>query len=133
MVEDNLVNFKVIEAMLKRIGMTVTLAKDGQQAVDTIQDGDPCDLILMDLQMPVMDGYAATQRIRQWEIGYCRPRRPIIALTADAFEEDRQRCLAVGMDEVLTKPVAIDTLKTVLIRWLGQESTNLARNDSLTK
>ncbi|CAK0749630.1 two-component system, sensor histidine kinase [Gammaproteobacteria bacterium] len=124
-VEDNKVNCKVIEALLKRLGVTVTLARDGQQGLDAITGGDPADLILMDLHMPIMDGYAATERIRAWERETGQPRRPIIALTADAFEEDRQRCLATGMDDFLTKPVAIDVLKSILHRWLHQPPFNL--------
>jgi CheY-like chemotaxis protein len=73
----------------------------------------------MDLHMPVMDGYAATERIRQWEKEMDRPRRPIIALTADAFEVNRQHCLAVGMDDFLTKPIQVEVLHTALGRWLA--------------
>ena len=125
-VEDNIVNRMVIESMLTKLGITVTLAHDGQQALDAILQGD-CpdpDLILMDLNMPVMDGYGATERIRQWERDNNRPRLPrlphlpIIALTADAYEEDRQRCLAVGMDDFLTKPIALDALQSALHKWL---------------
>ncbi|CAK0766519.1 two-component system, sensor histidine kinase [Gammaproteobacteria bacterium] len=117
-VEDNSVNVKVIEAMLKRFGVTVTLARDGQQALEAVMEGDASDLILMDLQMPVMDGFTAAERIRQWEMENGKPRHPIIALTADAYEESRQRCLAAGMDSVLTKPIRIETLKAELDRWL---------------
>ena len=120
-VEDNLVNCMVIESLLKRLGMVVTVVNDGQQAVDAITGGGPDsepDLILMDLQMPVMDGYTAVQQIRQWESAQQRPRHLIIALTADAFAEDHLRCLAGGMDDFLTKPIAIDVLKTALVKWL---------------
>lgn len=117
-VEDNLVNCMVIEAMLSRLGVTQTVANDGQQAVDALLRGERPDVILMDLQMPVMDGYAATQRIRQWAAENALSRVPIIALTADAFEEDRQHCLAVGMDGFLTKPLAIEDLKLALAQWL---------------
>ena len=118
-VEDNAINRKLVIALLAKLGLTVTLAEDGQQAVDVITRGDPVDLILMDLQMPVLDGYAATARIRQWEAAEHRPRHPIVALTADAFAEDRQRCFAVGMDDFLAKPIVVATLKTTLGRWLG--------------
>jgi len=93
---------------------------DGQQGVDAITAGDNPDLILMDIQMPVMDGYAATTHIRQWEASSGRARIPIIALTADAFEEDRQHCFAVGMDDFLTKPIALDALRAALNKWLPQ-------------
>ncbi|WPL10411.1 response regulator [Thiorhodovibrio litoralis] len=76
----------------------------------------------MDCQMPVVNGYAATERIRNWERETARPRLPIIALTAAAYKEDRQRCLNVGMDDVLTKPVMVDALKAMLDRWLPKAS-----------
>lgn len=81
------------------------------------------DLVLMDLQMPVLDGYGATRYIRQWEADTGQPRVPIIALTADAFEEDRRRCLAVGMDDFLTKPIALEALKAAMTQWLPQVTT----------
>ncbi len=117
--EDNNISRMVIEALLKQFGVTVALASNGQQALEAIMAGDPADIILMDLQMPVMDGYTATARIRQWETETGCLRRPIIALTADAFAEDQQRCLDIGMDDFLSKPLVIDTLKQTLIRWLG--------------
>ncbi|MDD2880189.1 MAG: ATP-binding protein [Rhodoferax sp.] len=125
--EDNPVNCMVIEALLGQLGLRVTLVRDGQQAVDAMAQTAPGagsdgqakpDLILMDLNMPVMDGYVATEKIRQWEAANQRPRLPIIALTANAFEEDHQHCLAVGMDDFLTKPIALEALKLALIRWL---------------
>jgi signal transduction histidine kinase/CheY-like chemotaxis protein len=118
-VEDNVVNCSVIESFLTRLGMTVTLAYNGQQALDAITKGDRPDLILMDIHMPVMDGYMATEQIRQWETHNNRPRLPIIALTADAYEEDHQHCLSVGMDDFLTKPIALEALKSSLRKWLA--------------
>jgi len=120
-VEDNRINSQVVEAMLKQFGVTVTLAMNGQQAFDAIVGGDLADLILMDLQMPVLDGYLATEWIREWETKNERLHRPIIALTAAAFEEDQHRCLAAGMDDVLIKPIAIDTLGSMLRKWLHPE------------
>lgn len=123
-VEDNPVNCIVIKLLLGKLGLLVTMLNDGHQVVEAITQNDSIDLpdlILMDLHMPVMDGYTATHRIRQWEIDKTRSHIPIIALTADAFEEDRQHCLAVGMDDFLTKPIAIDTLKRVLTKWLPRQ------------
>ena len=117
-VEDNFMNRKVIVKILERLGMEVAVAEDGQQALAAVTAGDPARLVLMDVQMPVMDGYTATQRIREWEQVAGRPRLPIVALTANAFEEDAERCLAAGMDDFLTKPVAFEDLRTVLARWL---------------
>lgn len=119
-VEDNMVNRMVIESMLDKLGLIVTLLTDGQQAVDAITHGDQNpDLVLMDLHMPVMDGYTAVTLIRQWETDQSRSCLPIIALTADAFEEDRQHCLAVGMDDFLTKPIELNALKSTLSKWLS--------------
>jgi PAS domain S-box-containing protein len=118
-VEDNFINRMVIEALLKKLGVNVSLLNDGQQAVDAITRDDQLpDIILMDLQMPVMDGYTAVMHIRQWETGQERPHLPIIALTADAFEEDRQRCLAAGMNDFLTKPIDMNALRSALSKWL---------------
>jgi DNA-binding response OmpR family regulator len=80
--------------------------------------GEAADLILMDVQMPRLDGYRATEVIRRREKEAGEPRRPIIALTAEAFAEDRQRCLGVGMDDVLTKPIFLADLQIALRRWL---------------
>ncbi len=117
-VEDNPSNQKVVEIMLHKLGLSTALAEDGQEALDAIVGAEATDLILMDVQMPRMDGYRATEAIRRWEEASGAPRRPIIALTANAFPEDRRRCLAAGMDEVLTKPIDFEALRTTLARWL---------------
>jgi len=115
-VEDNAVNCLVVQAMLERLGMTVTLANDGAQAVAAIQALD-VDVVLMDCQMPVMDGYEATRQIRL--SGHRRAQVPIIALTAHALAEDRERCEAAGMNDYLPKPVTAEALAMVLQRHLG--------------
>ncbi|AGX87167.1 PAS domain S-box protein [Candidatus Symbiobacter mobilis] len=121
--EDNPVNCLVIVSMLQAMGMQVDVVADGQQAVDVFQhakqDSDLPDLVLMDVQMPVMDGCTAVEWIRAWEATTGKSRTAILALTADAFEEDRRRCLAVGMDDFLTKPVAVGVLKESLRKWLA--------------
>ncbi|MFT3957143.1 MAG: ATP-binding protein [Piscinibacter sp.] len=116
-VEDNAVNCLVVQAMLERLGMTVTLANDGVQAVAAVQAQD-IDVVLMDCQMPVMDGYEATRRIRS--SGHPRAQLPIIALTAHALAEDRLRCDAAGMNDYLPKPVTGEALARVLHRHLGR-------------
>ncbi len=119
--EDDLFNGQVILAFLSQMGVQATLAPNGQQTIAAVTQCDPSqypDLILMDVHMPVMDGYATTQQIRQWEEACQRKPLPIIALTADAFEEARLQCLAVGMDDVLTKPVEFEVLAGRLARWL---------------
>ena len=120
--EDNPINAMVMRSFAARLGLTMTLVGDGQKALAALTqspDGETPDLVLMDVHMPVMDGYTATERIRLWEVAHKRPRIPIIALTADAFEEDRQRCLASGMDDFLSKPIAIGVLRSVLAKWLA--------------
>ena len=116
--EDHPMNCRVMEALLGQLGIRATLVNDGQQAFDFISQGNAVDAILMDLRMPGMDGYRATKAIRQWEALAQGPRRPIIAVTADAFEEDGQHCMDVGMDGFLTKPVSIEALSAMLAKWL---------------
>ena len=83
-----------------------------------ITQGDPPDLVLMDCQMPVMSEFEATARIREWEAENGLARLPIVALTAGAFDDDRERCLAVGMDDFVTKPIDFVALPAVVARWL---------------
>jgi PAS domain S-box-containing protein len=121
--EDNAINQLVIKNLLARLGLQMTLVNDGKAAVNSIAAGSIPDLVLMDIQMPVLDGYAATARIRRWEEDTGRTQRiPIVALTADAFPEDHQRCLAAGMDDFLSKPVGFETLTATLARWLAQHA-----------
>ncbi|MGI9134393.1 MAG: ATP-binding response regulator, partial [Rhodoferax sp.] len=118
-VEDNKINRMLLRSMLEKMGLSVELAEDGAQGLAALIGGSQVDLVFMDVQMPVMSGYEATQSIRRWEADSGRPRLPIIALTADAFPEDRQRCLAAGMDDFLTKPVVMAEVETALARWLA--------------
>ena len=116
-VEDNTVNRKVIGGLLKKYGVQVQTVENGLEAVDFIMGGSSPALVFMDCQMPVMDGFEATERIRAWESGNGKPRLPIIALTAGAFEEDRDKCIAAGMDDFLAKPLRSAELTVVLERW----------------
>jgi len=120
-VEDNPVNRLVISSLLEKLEVQVSMAHDGQQAVQAVTQasaGQSFDLILMDLHLPVLDGYAATAQIRQREAAQKLPRVPIIALTADAYEEIHDQCLAAGMDDFVTKPVSLTALKLALSQWL---------------
>jgi CheY-like chemotaxis protein len=117
-VEDSPDSQKVIEILLHKLGLDTVVAADGQQALDALARGVAADLILMDVQMPVLDGYRATAAIRAWEHESGAAHHPIIALTAEAFAEGRQRCLAAGMDEVLSKPVMFKALQAELAKWL---------------
>jgi PAS domain S-box-containing protein len=117
-VEDNPINQQVMQVLLGQMGLEVALADDGQQGLDALMGGENAQLILTDLQMPVMDGYTAARRIRQWEAQTQQERRPIIAFSADAYAGVRARCLASGMDEVLSKPVMQGDLWAALAKWL---------------
>jgi PAS domain S-box-containing protein len=110
LVEDNVVNQKVATRLLERMGHRIDIAPDGRQAVAAVQVV-PYDLVLMDCQMPIMDGYAATQAIRSLNLGR---HLPIVAMTAHAMPEDRRRCLDAGMDEYLAKPISADKLYDLL-------------------
>jgi signal transduction histidine kinase/CheY-like chemotaxis protein len=107
--EDNLVNQTVVRRALEKIGHTVTIAGDGRQALDAFEAG-PFDLVLMDVQMPEMDGLEATEEIRRRESSRHRPPTPIIALTAHAMSGDRDRCMRAGMDGYVTKPIQLNSL-----------------------
>lgn len=117
LVEDNLVNRMIGAEMLRGFGLEVVEAENGRGALDRMAER-PVDLVLMDIQMPVLDGYAATRAIREREARLRLPRVPIIALTANAFEEDAARSLAAGMDAHLSKPYSRDQLRDVLSVWL---------------
>jgi len=112
--EDNPVNVRVLLMLLKKLKVTLLdVAKDGQEAV-TKFCASKYDLIFMDIQMPIMDGYTATIDIRKWEEEHKAPRVPIIALTANAMEEDKIKCLSVGMDDYIAKPVKLEDLRVKL-------------------
>ncbi len=120
LVEDNPLNQRMMCLLLEQEGVTIELAANGQEALDVWSPG-AFDAIIMDCQMPVMDGFQATVELRQREEGHQRV--PIIALTAGALESDRDRCLAVGMDDFLTKPVDGSLLFTTLHRWCSGAAT----------
>jgi two-component system sensor histidine kinase/response regulator len=117
LVEDNTVNQKLARRLLEKLGVHVTIAENGYQAVAQLKQ-IPFDLILMDCQMPVMDGYEATTQIRSGAAGLSRRQVPIIAMTANALTGDRDRCLLAGMDDYISKPVVPDQLRRALERSL---------------
>jgi two-component system sensor histidine kinase/response regulator len=113
LVEDNFVNQKVAVRFLERLGCTVEVASHGAEGVAACQQRH-FDIVLMDLQMPVMDGITATRKIREWETtGHV----PIVALTANAMTGDRELCEAAGMDGYLTKPIEVERLRNVLTKY----------------
>jgi signal transduction histidine kinase len=123
-VEDNAVNHKVAAMLLDKLGHTTDWAKNGQEAVEMWQRDD-YDVVLMDIQMPVMNGIRASREIRRQEEGTER-HTPIIALTAHATKADRDRCTAAGMDGYLTKPIVLDDLRDALQRFVIAEPVPVA-------
>jgi CheY-like chemotaxis protein len=117
-VEDNKINQMVAKGLLTQEGADVTLADNGQLGVAAVaQSETPFDVVLMDVQMPVMDGYAATRMIRQ-EMGLTA--LPVIAMTANAMASDRAACLAAGMNDHIGKPFELDQLVAMLLRYAGK-------------
>jgi PAS domain S-box-containing protein len=119
-VEDNKVNQQVASLMLTKLGHRVDVAANGLEAVTAVQQ-IPYDVVFMDCQMPELDGYAATERIRR--LAGPRARVPIVAMTANAMAGDREHCLAVGMDDYMSKPLDQATLIDRLARWGGATAT----------
>jgi len=119
MVEDHPVNQEYALQVLTGLGVTVELAQNGVEAL-TLWERNQYDLILMDCQMPEMDGYQATGLIREAERESGNSRLPIIALTANAMSDDRQRCIAAGMDDYLAKPFSKEQIRHLLERWLPE-------------
>jgi two-component system sensor histidine kinase/response regulator len=118
LVEDNAVNRKVAMRMLEEKGLHPDIANNGREAVEAWQQA-AYDIVLMDIQMPEMDGYEATQEIRQRERRLAR-RTVIVAMTANAMSGDRERCMAAGMDDYITKPVRAERLYQMLASWAGR-------------
>ncbi|MGE0487133.1 MAG: response regulator [Gammaproteobacteria bacterium] len=128
-VEDNNVNQQLAKSMLESLGCEVRVVENGQEAVEAVTASpldalrEPYDIVLMDCQMPVLDGYAATRAIRAWEREQGDTPLPIVALTANAMEGDRQRCLEAGMDDYLAKPFTREEINQLLANWLPETPT----------
>ena len=119
--EDNLINQEVTREMLVQLRCSVHVVPNGLEALKAIEQ-QSFDLIVMDCNMPELDGFATSRKIREQEINHDQPRIPIIALTADVMPTTRERCLAVGMDDYLTKPIIFENLKQILETWLEKNS-----------
>lgn len=118
LVEDQLTNRLVVENMLENIQLKTTHAENGKEAVAKFREAE-FDLVLMDVQMPVMNGYDATKEIRILEQQQQRPRTPIIAVTANAMQGDRQKCLEAGMDDYIAKPIQAAELEQMVRKYLA--------------
>ena len=129
LVEDNHINQRVALSMLKRLGLTADVAGDGQQAVEAAQNRR-YDLILMDCQMPKMDGFEASAELRRRERDRAGQHAIIVALTANAMEGDRERCIAAGMDDYIPKPLKLERLRRCLERWLQPPAANAKLRDA---
>jgi two-component system, sensor histidine kinase and response regulator len=115
LVEDHPLNQELARELLRRAGMDVVLAENGQDALARLADSGPFDGVLMDCQMPVMDGYTATERLRAnpaWQ------KLPVIAMTASALVEDRDRALASGMNAHITKPINVELMLRTMAQWI---------------
>jgi osomolarity two-component system sensor histidine kinase NIK1 len=116
LVEDNLLNQRIVLFSLKKYNHTVAIANNGLEAVDMFMESK-YDVILMDIMMPVMDGLEATVKIREVEeINKTGKRTPIIALTANTMDNDRNKCLSYGMDEFMAKPFDIEKLNQIFVK-----------------
>ena len=119
-VEDNLVNQMVIDELLHDFGHTTVLAENGEQAIECVEQGN-IDLVLMDCQMPIMDGFEATRHLRTKEAQTGAPRMPIIAVTSNAIKGDRERCLDAGMDDYVSKPINTTKLAASISKFAGSD------------
>jgi len=114
MAEDNLINQRVGKLILQRAGFSIDLAADGVETLEAHKK-QPYDLILMDCQMPVMDGFEASREIRRLTL----PQPAIVAVTANALVGERERCLNAGMDDYLSKPFQAEQLVAVVVKWIA--------------
>ena len=117
LVEDNEVNRKVGTIMLRRLGCSITVAHDGFEALEILRNED-FDLVFMDIQMPILDGIEVVKRIRNGAEGIARPNVPVIAMTARALHDYRDECFEAGMDDYIAKPVKLQVLEEILMKWL---------------
>jgi len=127
-VDDTHSNLFVLEVLLKKLGADVWTFDNAEEALSLFEHGQTVDIILMDLQMPGMDGVTATKTLRQWETANSCTRTPIIAVTAAAFVADRTACIEAGMDGFLTKPILFEPLRKTLCEFLDRVPTVIPVN-----
>ncbi len=130
--EDNMVNQIVIEQMLTQLGCKSTIKNNGQLLIDTIVENPQhdYDLILMDCQMPQVDGYEATRYLQNYWQSQQNSRIPIVALTANVMPKDKKKCLDSGMDDYLAKPIKMESLLAILDKWVYRENKVLQKNEN---
>ncbi|MNZ29110.1 Sensor histidine kinase RcsC [compost metagenome] len=116
--EDNSISTKVIQGMLGKLDLVPDLVSNGRDALRAMQNRH-YDLVLMDCEMPVLDGFTATEQLRAWEAARQRPRTPVVALTAHILGEHRQRALEAGMDGHVAKPVELSQLRELIEHWIA--------------
>ncbi len=127
-VDDNEINQKVAAGILEHYGFAIKTASDGQEALRILSENHDISLVLMDCQMPVMDGFTATARVRQGEAGQDKSKIPVIAMTASAMTGDREDCLNAGMNDYLTKPISPQDLEDKVSFWLMARDSGLESN-----
>ncbi|BCG64345.1 MAG: two-component system, sensor histidine kinase and response regulator [Methyloprofundus sp.] len=131
-VDDNSINQAVACGMLAKFGINTEVAGNGQEALDSLAQQN-FDLVFMDCQMPIMDGYTATQHIRDASSSVQNHQTPVIAMTANAMQGDREKCLAAGMDDFIAKPVDIGKLRKLLEKWLSTVQNKETANTIMTE
>lgn len=119
--EDNSISTKVIRGMLRKLGLEPDTVSNGAEALQALREKD-YDLVLMDCEMPVMDGFTATRELREWEAREQRPRTPVVALTAHILGEHKERARLAGMDGHIAKPVELSQLRELLAHWAMEKS-----------
>ena len=127
-VEDNKVNQRVARGMLGKFGVDVDLVANGEEAMSVLEQRS-YDLIFMDCQMPVLNGFDTTRKIRDQESKVINHAIPIIAMTANALQGDRDRCIAAGMDDYISKPISASKVQQMLEQWLSDSYRQLAAQD----
>ena len=120
--EDNSISTKVIRGMLRKLNLQPDTASNGEEALQAMK-ARQYDLVLMDCEMPVLDGFAATEQLRAWEARECRPHTPVVALTAHILSEHREHAQRVGMDGHLAKPVELSQLRALIEQWVERKES----------
>ncbi len=122
LVEDNTINQQIVYDLLESLDVSVEVASNGLEALSRLAEAvEPFQMVLMDCQMPEMDGFEATKRIREGKAGEANVKIPVVALTANAMKGDKEKCIAAGMDDYLTKPIDFDDLNKMIQQWVELE------------